>query len=78
MIYITCPTCGYFIGAKTIEYEKKKQEICDNIKYNQQEKEAEIQKLIKNLGLRRYCCRMRLMTAKDIVQDIIPVTNDVV
>ena len=78
MIYITCPTCGYFIGSKTVEFEEKKQKICDNVKYTQEEKEVEIQKLIKNIGLRRYCCRMRLMTAKDIVQDILPVSNETI
>ena len=40
------------------------------------DKELEIQKLIKSLKIRRYCCRMRLMTAKDLVQDILPVDNE--
>ena len=26
MIYLTCPTCGFFLGAKTIEFETKRNE----------------------------------------------------
>lgn len=72
MIYIVCPTCGFFLGSNAIEYDKKKAEICANSKLSEEEQTAEIQKLLKSLKIRRYCCRMRIMTAKDIVQDIIP------
>ncbi len=72
MIYIVCPTCGYFIGSKTIEYEEKKEAICSNTELSEEQKSEEIQKLLKELKIRRYCCRMRIMTTKDIVQDIIP------
>jgi DNA-directed RNA polymerase subunit N (RpoN/RPB10) len=75
MIYITCPTCGYFIGSKAIEYDTKKAEICANTELSEQQQAEEIQKLLKNLKIRRYCCRMRIMTTKDIVQDIIPAEN---
>ncbi len=75
MIYITCPTCGYFIGSKAIEYDTKKAEICANNQLSEQQQAEEIQKLLKSLKIRRYCCRMRVMTTKDIVQDIIPAEN---
>lgn len=75
MIYITCPSCGFFIGSKTIEYETKRDAICANTSLSEEEQAVEIQKLIKSLGFRRYCCRMRIMTGKDIVQDIVPVGN---
>ena len=75
MIYITCPTCGFFIGSKTIEYDTKKEKICSNSKLTEEEKAVEIQELLKSLKIRRYCCRMRIMTTKDIVQDIIPSTD---
>jgi len=74
MIYLTCPTCGYFIGTKIDTYEKGKQEICN--KYDDEEVQGEkIQSLIKTLKLRRYCCRMRIMSTKDLVQDILPVDD---
>ena len=76
MIYLTCPSCGYFIGNKIMNYETKKKEICDNPKYSDKEKELEITKLIKSLNIRRYCCKMRLMTCKDVVQDILPIPQE--
>ena len=76
MIYLTCPTCGYFIGSKSEQFEKNKKIICDNNELSDEEKGVKIQKVIQDLKLRRYCCRMRIMTAKDLVQDILPVSNE--
>jgi DNA-directed RNA polymerase subunit N (RpoN/RPB10) len=77
MLYLTCPTCGYFLGQKVIEYEKNKTLICNNPKLSIEEKETNLSKLLISVNLRRYCCKMRLMTYKDIVQDILPVpTNE--
>ena len=39
MLYIICPTCGYFLGFKTLEWEKKSAEICNNPKLSDEEKE---------------------------------------
>ena len=72
MLYPTCPTCGYFLGQKTLEWETKQSEICSNPKLTEEEKSKQKQELLLSLGLRRYCCRMRMMSYKDIVQDIIP------
>jgi|UniRef100_A0A6C0EET0 DNA-directed RNA polymerase subunit N (RpoN/RPB10) len=76
MLYIVCPTCNYFIGQKTITYEEGKEKICNNPELTSTEKENEISKLLLSLKLRRYCCRMRVMTYKDIVKDILPVSNN--
>ena len=73
MIYSTCPTCGYCIAPKALEYEKKKEKICNNPNLSEEEQGVEISKLINSLGLRRYCCKMRIMTCKDIVKDIQPI-----
>lgn len=75
MIYSTCPTCGYCIGSKVIDFETKKEEVCNNPSFDEKQREEEISKIIKSLGLRRYCCKMRIMTSKDLVQDILPVNN---
>jgi len=69
---MTCPTCGYFIGQKILYYEEMKEKICLNPNLNQIEKEKEISNLLLSLKLRRYCCKMRIMTYKDIVHIIIP------
>jgi len=71
MLYMTCPTCGYFLGQITINYENEKEKICNNQQLTVKEKELELSKLLLSLKLRRYCCKMRVMTYKDIVKDII-------
>jgi DNA-directed RNA polymerase subunit N (RpoN/RPB10) len=76
MLYLTCPTCGYFLGQKVLEYETNKTLICNNPKLSVEEKDTQLSKLIINANLRRYCCKMRLMTYKDIVQDILPVSTN--
>jgi DNA-directed RNA polymerase subunit N (RpoN/RPB10) len=76
MIPLTCPTCGYFLGNKVNNFEKEKEKICENAKISEEAQGVEIQKLIKSLNLRRYCCIMRLMSSKDIVQDILPIASE--
>jgi DNA-directed RNA polymerase subunit N (RpoN/RPB10) len=73
MLYMICPTCGYFLGQKVLEYEKGKDNICKNPSLLSEEKEQELTKLLLSLKLRRYCCKMRMMSYKDIVHDIIAV-----
>jgi len=76
MIPLTCPTCGYFLGSKIHTFELEKEKICENAKLSEEEQGKEIQKLIKSLDLRRYCCTMRLMSSKDLVQDILPISSE--
>lgn len=71
MIYSTCPTCGFFIGNIVNEFEIEKEKICSNSKLSNEEQQNEISKLLKSLKVRRYCCRMRIMTCKDLVKEII-------
>jgi DNA-directed RNA polymerase subunit N (RpoN/RPB10) len=75
MLYLSCPTCGYFLGQKTVEYEQAKEKICSNPEFTSEQREQELSKLLLSLKLRRYCCKMRMMTYKDIVQDILPVVQ---
>ena len=75
MLYLTCPTCGYFLGQKTLEWETKSNEICSNPNFSDEEKEEKKQELLVSLKLPRYCCRMRMISYKDIVQDIIPISK---
>jgi DNA-directed RNA polymerase subunit N (RpoN/RPB10) len=76
MLYSSCPTCSYFLGQKIIEWETKSKEICDNPNITKIEKEELKEKLLQSIKLRRYCCRMRLMSYKDLVQDILPVSEE--
>jgi DNA-directed RNA polymerase subunit N (RpoN/RPB10) len=73
MLYMVCPTCNYFLGPKVLEYEKGKDEICKNPNLSTEEREIQLTTLLLGLKLRRYCCKMRMMSYKDVVQFIIPV-----
>ena len=70
MLYLTCPTCGYCLGNKQLELEKEKKKICDNPNLTSTQKETKIKEAINNLNLRRYCCKMRLISYIDTVQII--------
>jgi len=75
MLYITCPSCGYFLGQKTIEWEKRSEEICNDPTMTDEEKEKKKQEVLLSLNLTRYCCKMRMISYKDIVQDILPISK---
>ena len=72
MIYSSCPTCGFFIGNIIEKYETEKIKICSNIRLNEKQQAEEIQKIFGKLGLKRYCCKMRVLTCKDMVHEIQP------
>ena len=38
MLYLICPTCGYFLGQKTIEWEDKSNNICSNPNISDEDK----------------------------------------
>ena len=71
MEYLTCPTCGYLIGQKSIEYNLKKDQICANKDFTADQINDKLSDLMKSLKIRRYCCRMRLMSCKDLSKEII-------
>ena len=74
MIYSTCPTCGFFIGNVINEFEEAKNKICSTHNITDEEQQEEISKVLKKLKIRRYCCRMRIMSCKDMVQEILPIS----
>ena len=76
MLYISCPTCGYFLGQKTLEWETKSEIICNNPKFSNEEKENKKQELLKSLNLPRYCCRMRMISYVDLVKIIQPIPKN--
>ncbi len=76
MLYVSCPTCGFFLGQVNLAYDEGKAKICSNPNLTEEQINEQLSKLLLSLNIRRYCCKMRLMTAKDIVQDILPVVQD--
>ncbi len=67
--YIVCCTCNRMIGDKIIPYEEGLKKICNNPELSVSQMDAEKIKLIDSLKIPRdrYCCRMRLMTYRDLV-----------
>ena len=66
MIYLKCPTCGTVIGNRQIIYEAKLKEIDNNPNIDEDAKLEQKNKLINSLELKRYCCKMRIMTFKSM------------
>ena len=71
MLYPVCPTCGYLLASKIIKFEEDKNNICSDISISNEKKEEMITKLIMNLNIRRYCCRMRIMTYISLIDTLI-------
>jgi len=64
MKYVICPTCGKVLGDIEIEYEIKSNEIMmSNI--SEQEKVVRKRELVEGMGIKRYCCKMRIFTQID-------------
>jgi DNA-directed RNA polymerase subunit N (RpoN/RPB10) len=74
MLYMTCPTCGYFIGQITVEYEEKKKDICSNPSLTSDDKSKMITELLLSYKLRP-CCNMRVMSYKKLVEIILPIVQ---
>ena len=76
MFYPRCPTCGTLFADKIIAFETEKKKICDNPNIVKEDKDNLLSKLVLNLKFRRYCCTMRMMTYKNLSEDIIPINNN--
>ena len=69
MSYIVCPTCNRLIGDKIILFDEGIQKICNDPTLTQEQQDEKKIKLMDSLKIPkdRYCCRMRLMTYRDLV-----------
>ncbi len=70
MIYIKCPSCGLLLGNRQMVYEKGLEEINSNPNTDNEKKLELKTKLVESLGLKRYCCKMRVMTYKNMPEII--------
>lgn len=70
MIYIKCPSCGYLIGNRQMVYEKGLDEIYSDINTDDTKKLELKTKLIESLKIKRYCCKMRVITFKNLAEII--------
>jgi DNA-directed RNA polymerase subunit N len=60
IIPIRCFTCGRLIAS---EYEKFKKRV---------ENGEDPEKVLDDLGIKRYCCRRMLLTQVDLIDEIAP------
>ena len=65
MIYLRCPTCGYILGNRQIEYENGLNDIESNPNNDEETKIKLKTELVESLKIPRYCCKMRLITYKN-------------
>ena len=65
MIYLKCPTCGYIIGNRQIIYEAGLNKIESDPNNTEEMKIILKQKLVDSLKIKRYCCKMRVITYKN-------------
>lgn len=70
MIYIKCPSCGYLIGNRQMIYEKGLDEINSDPNTDDEKKLELKTKLIESLNIKRYCCKMRVITFKNLAEII--------
>jgi DNA-directed RNA polymerase subunit N (RpoN/RPB10) len=70
MIYLKCPTCGYLLGNRQVIYETKLDAIMNNPNIDDADKLEQKTKLVESLNINRYCCKMRVITFKQLT-DII-------
>ena len=71
MMYILCPTCNHPLADKQILYTEFMAHLCgdldnNNITQNQADKLKE--EFINSLALKRYCCKMRIITFRELVK----------
>jgi DNA-directed RNA polymerase subunit N (RpoN/RPB10) len=75
MSYLICPTCSTILGNRQLYFEKKKKEIkneCEIKNLSNDEYNMKIINAYNELKLKRYCCKMRIMTYIDLTKYIIP------
>ncbi len=73
MLYLKCPTCRNLLGNKQLYFEQKMDEICkdcDMKKLTFEEGEKKKMELVDFLipNQDRYCCRMRLLTYRKLIE----------
>ena len=62
MLYYKCPTCKTLLANKQIPFEREMEKICNNKNLSKAEMDKQKQDLLDRLELKRYCCRMRILT----------------
>lgn len=65
MIYLQCPTCGYILGNRQKLFDLGLEAIESNPNNDEELKLKLKEKLVESLEIKRYCCKMRVITYKN-------------
>ncbi len=73
MLYLKCPSCHKLLGNKQIYYEENYDKITKDLEMGKISNEEADKKKIELLDFilpdrNRYCCRMRVMTYKRLIE----------
>ena len=79
MLVVCCPTCGFLLADKQIKFENEIKKINniekDKDKDKDKDKEIDIEKeknnIINKLNIKRYCCKLRLLTYYDDAKNLV-------
>ena len=70
MLSPVCPSCGFLLADKDlILHEKLNPKIYDNImNHDSNDDQNNINKILKDLNITRYCCRKEVLTTIDLIK----------
>ena len=71
MLYTICPTCGHLLADIELEFTDKYDKIVENKDMDENKKSKEIEKLFLDYKIKKYCCKMRLISYFNHIKTII-------
>lgn len=76
MYYLKCPSCGNIISNRIIKINEEYDKINNDFKLSNEEKEKKRTEAINSLKLKRYCCKVRVMTLPNLINIINPMKDN--
>ena len=70
MLYPGCPTCGHLLADIEVEFTDKYEKINES-KDSDEKKGKEIEKLFVEVKIKKYCCKMRLISYFNHIRTIL-------
>ena len=61
MWYVRCPTCHFLLADKELPFKQLMDKVLNDRNLTQSEKELQRGIIMDRLGIKRVCCRMRVL-----------------
>ena len=71
MLHPKCIGCGKFLADIQLDYELSKNNIESDKKLDIEEKREKMKEILNNLYIKRWCCRMQVITYCKLIDIII-------